>query len=174
MQNHPSKSFSVPSPARTCASAGKPDLAQTTVQQHLWTGHKATDMRMPACPQRSVATAAHRQLLDKEASESKWATTFRMAAESASQGAIGGVCKREGCRCLTPLMMLFTASLVSCTSTAFGKTAIDVVAKADAMEVPGMQLFCSPCKRESAPKMSITGKMLCRTGLPPKEDSPPK
>ena len=83
-----------------CAYAGKPDVAHKSVQQHLWTGHKATDLHMPACPQRSAAMAAHQQQLQKEAAESKWATTSHAAAEIASQGAVGGACKREGCRCL--------------------------------------------------------------------------
>jgi len=81
------------------ALAGKPDLAQRHVQQHLWTGHKATDLHMPACPQRSDVVAAHQQQVQREASESKWDTTSHVAAELAAQGARGGSCKREGCRC---------------------------------------------------------------------------
>ena len=82
----------------TCACAGKPDVAHKSVQQHLWTGLKATDLHMPACPQRSAVVAAHQQQLQKEAAESQWATTSRTVAEIASQGAVGGACKREGCR----------------------------------------------------------------------------
>ena len=59
---------------------------------------KATDLHMPACPQRSAVVAAHQQQLQKEAAESQWATTSRTVAEIASQGAVGGACKREGCR----------------------------------------------------------------------------
>ena len=55
-------------------------------------------MHMPACPKRADAIAAHQQQLQQEASESKWATTSRSAAEIASQGATGGTCKRQGCR----------------------------------------------------------------------------
>lgn len=139
----------------TCALAGKPDFAQTTVQQHLWTGHKATDLRMPACPQRGMATAAHLQLLLKEASESQWATTSRIAAETASQGATGGVCKREGCRCLTPSSMCPSQGLVSCTCTAIGRTAKDGVARDDNIEIAECNSFSC-------------------TGLLPKEGSPPR
>ena len=78
--------------------SGRPDTAQRHVQEHLWTGHKATDMHMPACPKRADAIAAHQQQLQQEAAESKWATTSRSAAETASQGATGGTCKRQGCR----------------------------------------------------------------------------
>ena len=55
-------------------------------------------MHMPACPKRAVAIAAHQQQLQREAAESKWATTSRSAAETASQGGTGGACKRQGCR----------------------------------------------------------------------------
>ncbi|CAL5220601.1 g2642 [Coccomyxa viridis] len=79
-------------------SYSKPDVAHKSVQQHLWTGLKATDLHMPACPQRSAVVAAHQQQLQKEAAESQWATTSRTVAEIASQGAVGGACKREGCR----------------------------------------------------------------------------
>ena len=82
----------------TGCDTGRPDTAQRHVQEHLWTGHKATDLHMPACPKRADAIAAHQQQLQQEASESKWATTSHSAAETASQGATGGACKRQGCR----------------------------------------------------------------------------
>ncbi len=78
--------------------AGKPEAGRGQVQEHLWTGHKATDLHMPTYPARAEAMAAHQQIVQQEAFESQWATTSRIAAEMASQGAVGGACKRQGCR----------------------------------------------------------------------------
>ena len=83
--------------------AGKPEPGQAHVQEHLWTGHKATDLHMPPCPRRSEAIAAHQQQIQRDASKSQWATTSHTTA---SQGASGGACKRQGCRygslCIMP------------------------------------------------------------------------
>lgn len=43
-------------------------------------GYKASDLHMPACPKRADAMTAHQQQLQREASESKWATSARTAA----------------------------------------------------------------------------------------------
>lgn len=75
------------------------------MQEHLWTGHKATDLHMPPCPRRNEAIAAHQQQVQREALESQWATTSHTAAEVASQGAVGGACKQQGCRYRSPCIM---------------------------------------------------------------------